>query len=52
MKRTSLIMDDKDLRALERIATVETHRTGSRVSASAFVRRLVREFLQSQSVKR
>jgi hypothetical protein len=48
MKRTSLILDDKDLRSLERIAKDEEQRTGSRVSASAIVRRLVREFLRSQ----
>jgi hypothetical protein len=48
MKRTSLIMDDKDLRALERIAKDEAKHTGSRVSASAIVRRLVREFLRGQ----
>lgn len=52
MKRTSLIMDDKDLRALERLAKEEARRTGSRVSASQIVRRLIREFLQSKSVKR
>ena len=52
MKRTSLHLDDKDLKALERLAKLETQRTGSRVSASAIVRRLVREFLHSQSVKR
>jgi hypothetical protein len=48
MKRTSLHLDDRDLRALERLAKLETQRTGSRVSASAIVRRLVREFLRSQ----
>jgi hypothetical protein len=48
MKRTSLILDDRDLKALERIAKEEEKRTGSRVSASAIVRRLVREFLRSQ----
>jgi predicted transcriptional regulator len=48
MKRTSLHLDDKDLRRLERLAKEETQRTGSRVSASAIVRRLVREFLCRQ----
>ena len=52
MKRTSLHLDDMDLKALERLAKLETQQTGSRVSASAIVRRLVREFLHSQSVKR
>jgi hypothetical protein len=47
MKRTSLIMDDRDLKALERLAKQETQRTGSRMSASAIVRRLVREFLST-----
>ena len=48
MRRTSLHLDDKDLRALERLAKAETQRTGSRVSASTIVRRLIREFLLSQ----
>jgi metal-responsive CopG/Arc/MetJ family transcriptional regulator len=52
MKRTSLIMDDKDLQTLERLAKVEVKQTGSRSSASQIVRRLIREFLQSQPVKR
>jgi PAS domain S-box-containing protein len=48
MKRTSLHLDDVDLKALERLAEAETQRTGSRVSASQIVRRLIREFLQYQ----
>jgi Arc/MetJ-type ribon-helix-helix transcriptional regulator len=52
MKRTSLHLDTMDLRALDRLAKKETQRTGTRVSASQIVRRLIREFLQSQSVKR
>ena len=48
MKRTSMHLDDRDLRALERLAKAETQRTGSRVSASQIVRRLIREFLHSQ----
>lgn len=48
MKRTSLHLDDLDLKALERLAKVETQWTGSRVSASQIVRRLIREFLQNQ----
>jgi hypothetical protein len=48
MKRTSLHLDDRDLRALERLAKVEKQRTGSRVSASQIVRRLIREFLHHQ----
>jgi PAS domain S-box-containing protein len=47
MKRTSLHLDDRDLKALERLARAETQRTGSRVSASQIVRRLIREFLQN-----
>src|SRR6476660_4939598 len=46
MKRTSLHLDDLDLKALERLSKIETQRTGSRVSASQIVRRLIREFLQ------
>ena len=49
MKRTSLHLDDRDLRALERLAKVETQRTGSRVSASQIVRRLIRGFLHQHS---
>jgi PAS domain S-box-containing protein len=48
MKRTSLHIDDRDLMALERLAEAETQRTGSRVSASQIVRRLIREFLHKQ----
>lgn len=51
MKRTSLHLDDRDLKALERLAKIETQHTGSRVSASAIVRRLVREFLRSKACK-
>jgi len=49
MKRTSLHLDDLDLKALERLAKIETQRTGSRVSASQIVRRLIREFLHNLS---
>ncbi len=48
MKRTSLHLDDKDLRALEKIAVRETRETGTRVSASGIVRRLVKVYLRSQ----
>ena len=48
MKRTSLHLDNRDLRALDRLAKAETQRTGSRVSASQIVRRLIREFLCNQ----
>jgi PAS domain S-box-containing protein len=48
MKRTSLHLDDRDLKALDRLAKAETQRTGSRVSASQIVRRLIREFLHNQ----
>jgi PAS domain-containing protein len=47
MKRTSLHLDDVDLKALERLAEIETQRSGSRVSASQIVRRLIREFLHN-----
>ena len=49
MKRTSLHLDDRDLKGLEGLAKVLTQRTGSRVSASQIVRRLIREFLRNQS---
>ena len=48
MKRTSLHLDNQDLKALDRLAQVETQRTGSRVSASQIVRRLIRQFLHYQ----
>ena len=48
LKGTTLRLEEKDLRTLERQAKKETQRTGSRVSASAIVRRLIREFLGSQ----
>ena len=52
LKITTLRLDAKDLKALDRIAKAETKHTGSRVSASQIVRRLIREYLHSQSVKR
>ena len=48
MKRTSLHLDDKDLRTLEKIAARETKETGTRISASGIVRRLVKVYLRSQ----
>jgi hypothetical protein len=45
MKRTSLHLDEQDLRALGRIAKQETKDTGSYVSASMIVRRLIRQHL-------
>ncbi len=48
MKRTSLHLDDADQKVLERLAERETQRTGSRVSASQIVRRLIRTFLHNQ----
>jgi PAS domain S-box-containing protein len=47
MKRTSLHLDNLDLKVLERLARTETQRSGSRVSASQIVRRLIREFLHN-----
>ena len=52
MKRTSLLFDDRDMKALGRIAEVETQLNGTRVSASAIVRRVVRQFLRTQTAKR
>ena len=48
MKRTSLHLDNLDLKALKRLAEVGTQRTGSRVSASQIVRGLIRDFLRNQ----
>jgi hypothetical protein len=52
MRRTSLHLDDADLKALERLAEIETQRTGSRVSASQIVRHLIRRFLDKQPSRR
>ena len=52
MKRTSLHLDDRDLRVLDRIACEETEATGTRVSASAIVRRLIREYLRNRGERR
>jgi len=52
LKGTTLRLDVRDLKLLEGLAKVETQQTGSRVSASAIVRRLIRQFLRSQSVTR
>src|SRR4030095_8822194 len=49
MQRTSLHLDDRHLKGLEALAKVLTQRTGSRVSASQIVGRLIREFLHNQS---
>jgi hypothetical protein len=51
MKRTSLHLDEHDLRRLAEIAQQESKATGSTVSASAIVRRLVRAFLIAQGAK-
>jgi hypothetical protein len=47
MKRTSLHLDDRDLKALERIAREHTRQAGSNVSVSALVRRLIRDYVQN-----
>ena len=52
MKVTSLRLDMRDMKDLRHLAKVEAQRVGSPVSAAAIVRRLIREFLHSQSVKR
>jgi Arc/MetJ-type ribon-helix-helix transcriptional regulator len=45
MKRTSLHLDEQDLRILVRMAKQESKETGSYVSASTIVRRLIRQYL-------
>ncbi len=52
MKRTSLHLDEQDLRSLERIARQETKETGSYVSASTIVRRLIRQYLKERSQRK
>lgn len=51
MKVTSFHLDVHDLYALNRLALRETEQSGSYVSASAIVRRLIRQFLRSQKSK-
>jgi hypothetical protein len=51
MKRTSLHLDTQDLKALARLAQLESKRTGSAVSASTIVRRLIREHLNQRKAK-
>jgi len=52
MKRTSLHLDAQDLHALERLAKQETKDTGSYVSASMIVRRLIRQYLIAKQLKK
>jgi hypothetical protein len=52
MKRTSLHLDTHDLRILERLANQETKDTGSYVSASMIVRRLIRRYLVEKGLKK
>ncbi len=51
MRRTSLHLDDRDLKALERIAREETKMTGNRISASGIVRRLIKGYLRTESAR-
>jgi hypothetical protein len=52
MKRTSLHLDEQDQRLLERLAKEETKATGSYVSASVIVRRLIRKYLIEKQLKK
>ncbi len=52
MKRTSLHLDEQDLRFLERLAKQETKEAGSYVSASMIVRRLIRQYLIEKGVRK
>jgi len=52
MKRTSLHLDAQDLRILERLAKQETKDTGSYISASMIVRRLIRQYLIEKQLKK
>ncbi len=52
MKRTSLHLDEQDLRLLGRIAKQETKETGSYVSASMIVRRLIRSYLTEKGLRK
>ena len=45
---TSIRLDPKDWRALERLARQESARVGSTVTASALVRRIIRAYLRAQ----
>jgi Arc/MetJ-type ribon-helix-helix transcriptional regulator len=52
MKRTSLHLDEQDLRILERMAKQESKETGSYVSASTIVRRLIRQYVLEKGQKK
>jgi hypothetical protein len=52
MKRTSMHLDEQDQRILERLAKEETKATGSYVSASVIVRRLIRQYLIEKQLKK
>ena len=52
MKRTSLHLDVQDLRLLDRLAKQESKETGSYVSASMIVRRLIRQYLIEKRLKK
>ncbi len=52
LKRTSLHLDEQDLRLLDRLAKAESKAVGSPVSASAIVRRLVRQHLIEQGLRK
>jgi hypothetical protein len=48
LKRTALHFDPADMKILARLAHAETRRTGTRVTAAAIVRRIVKAYLHEQ----
>jgi hypothetical protein len=46
LKRTAIHLDAADMKVLDRLAKQETAKTGSRVTASTIVRRLIREHVR------
>jgi hypothetical protein len=46
LKRTAIHLDAADMKVLDRLAKQETAKTGSTVTASMLVRRLIREHVR------
>ena len=45
MKRTSIHLDEQDMKVLERLAREESTRCGSTITGAMIVRRLIREYV-------
>lgn len=51
VKRTTLHLDEQDMKALTRLARAETKATGIRVTAAGIVRRLIKAYLRATRAK-